>query len=45
MKNGLRLLLWLLLTMVATAACRTDSNEAPANQPQGPSLVMFYTEG
>jgi hypothetical protein len=42
MKNRWHLLLWLLLVGVVIAACSTN---APANQPQGPALVMFYTEG
>lgn len=45
MKNGVKLLLWLFLTAVITAACSTNSAKAPDNQPQGPALVMFYTEG
>ena len=45
MKNGLKLLVWLLLTAMVTAACGTDTGEVPANQPQGPALVMFYTDG
>ena len=45
MKSGWRLLLWLSLMAMITAACNTDNVDTPTNQPQGPALVMFYTEG
>jgi len=45
MKNGFRVLVWMLLMLALTAACSTNTSEAPASQPQGPALVMFYTEG
>ena len=47
MKNRWKLWLWLLLLAATiTAACSGgETSEAPADQPQGPALVMFYTEG
>lgn len=45
MKNLLKWLLWAVITAVFTTACSTSSTEPAVNQPQGPALVMFYTEG
>jgi hypothetical protein len=45
MKNGFWVLIWMLPVVALTAACSPDTSQPPANQPQGPALVMFYTEG
>jgi len=45
MKNGFWVLIWMLLLLAFTAACSTNTSQPPASQPQGPALVMFYTEG
>jgi hypothetical protein len=42
-----RFLLWVLalLSLAITAACSTNDPSEQTNQPQGPALVMFYTDG
>lgn len=45
LKGRWQWLLWLLLVEVVTAACSTDTTKAPSSQPQGPALLMFYTDG
>jgi hypothetical protein len=45
MKFAWRLLLSVMVLGLVTAACGSTNDQTPSSQPQGPALIMFYTDG